>query len=61
MESVYIDKSFEAKVLNGNQIKLDVDSSTENNQPLKVFISPDNFIGIGRIRNSLLHIDKLLK
>jgi tRNA pseudouridine55 synthase len=61
MESVYIDKSFEAKVLNGNQIKLDVDSSTENNQPLKVFISPDNFVGIGRIRNSLLHIDKLLK
>lgn len=61
MESIYVDKCFETKLLNGNPIKVDFKKNNQGDEPLKVFIKPDSFIGIGRVKNSLLHIDKLLK
>lgn len=58
MKSVYIDKINETRVMNGNDVQLN--SNMDYNEKVKIYIKPDRFVGIGKVSNGLLKIDKLL-
>lgn len=60
MKSVYVDKVHEAKVLNGNEIRINSSIDARDDELLRIYIEPDRFIGIGRVSRGLLKIDKLI-
>lgn len=61
MEEIYVDSSLSKKVLNGNSIYLGGNYDIKNEGKLvKVFLHPNDFVGIGRIENNVLFIEKLL-
>ncbi|EYE88182.1 hypothetical protein Q428_09125 [Fervidicella metallireducens AeB] len=59
MQSVYIDDVYTSKLLNGNSIVYK-DNGVLKNTLVKIYIKPDRFIGIGRINNGILSVEKLL-
>lgn len=60
MKALHIDEVFEARVLNGNEIRVNTIIDAKPEELLKIYIKPDRFIGIGRINRGLLKIDKLI-
>jgi tRNA pseudouridine55 synthase len=60
MKSIYIDEKFSSKILNGNSIKIINKGVYEQNETVKVYISPNTFIAIGYIIDDILYINKLL-
>lgn len=59
MKNVYIDETYKSKLLNGNSIVYKEKGVYENTL-VKIYIKPDRFIGIGRINNGILSVEKLL-
>lgn len=60
MKSVYIDKRYEEKIMNGNEIVFDNSIQADYDEKVKIFIRPDRFVGIGKVCKGLLKVDKLL-
>lgn len=60
MNSVYIDEMYETKALNGNELIFNRNNDFEYGEIVKIYIKPDKFIGIGKVSEGLLKIDKLL-
>lgn len=60
MKSIYVDKIYETRIMNGNEIPFKAESSIEYGDNVKIYIKPDRFVGIGKVSNGLLKVDKLL-
>lgn len=60
MKSVYIDKMYETRIMNGNEVILENSINAEYDETVKIFIKPDRFVGIGKVSKDLLKVDKLL-
>lgn len=58
MKEIYIDSNLRNKVLNGNSVK--VYNNPSHDGYVKIYIKPHEFIGIGKIDNDTLFIEKLL-
>lgn len=59
MKDVYIQKAYRSNILNGNSIPLNM-KNIDNNEFVKIYMEDKEFIGIGRINNNILYIEKLL-
>ncbi|SKA86829.1 tRNA pseudouridine synthase B [Caloramator quimbayensis] len=60
MKSIFVDKKFYTKLMNGNNISISNSLEFLNNEMVKVYIENDLFIAIGKINNNNLFIEKLL-
>lgn len=60
MKSAYIDKRYEEKIMNGNEIVFNNSIQADYDEKVKIFIRPDRFVGIGKVCKGLLKVDKLL-
>lgn len=58
-KSVYIENKYYSQVMNGNEMKY-YDKDLEENEFVKVYVKPDIFIGIGRVINQGVKIEKML-
>jgi tRNA pseudouridine55 synthase len=58
-KSVYIDNKYYSQVMNGNEMRYK-DENLQENELVKVYVKPDIFIGIGRIINQSVKIEKML-
>lgn len=59
MEEVYLDMKYEAGILNGNSIRLNSETKS-NEQYVKIYLENGQFIGIGNIKMGILYVEKLL-
>lgn len=59
-KNVYLSEKLEKKVLNGNQVKVENNGEYRENELVKVFISPNKFVAIGKVNKDILSIEKLL-
>ncbi|MEG2338264.1 MAG: tRNA pseudouridine(55) synthase TruB [Clostridium sp.] len=60
MDSVFIDNKHRDKVLNGNPVKITLDSPIKEGEKVKGFLMPNTFLGIGHVKGSTFKIDKLM-
>lgn len=60
MESIYADESLSNKILNGNSVYIKKGTDYAEEERVKVYIKPDNFVGIGTVQNGVLYMEKLL-
>lgn len=60
MKSAYIDKRYEEKIMNGNEVVFENSIHADYDEKVKIFINPDRFVGIGKVCKGLLKVDKLL-
>lgn len=59
MDSLYVDNQYTKKLMNGNSIKLDMPTNNVC-KIYKIYIKPDNFIGIGYVKDKMLIVEKLM-
>lgn len=59
MESIVIPEVYKEKLLNGNSIVLHENNINEN-QHIKIYLSNNSFIGIGKVNENILYVEKLL-
>lgn len=59
MRKVHLDESLSKYILNGNSVKICQDGLYDD-ELVKVFIKPDNFTAIGKVKDSMLYIEKLM-
>lgn len=59
MDSIVVADSYKEKLLNGNSILLHNDQINKN-QYVKIYLSRNTFIGIGKINENILYVEKLL-
>lgn len=60
MKSIYVDKKYYTKIINGNSIQISNSNNFIENEKVKVYIEQDLFVAIGNINNNNLYIEKLL-
>jgi tRNA pseudouridine55 synthase len=60
MRNIYISDKLSNKIMNGNSVIIKDNSFIDYNDLVKVYITPDKFVGIGKIKGNVLYIDKLL-
>lgn len=59
MEEVHLDMKYEAGILNGNSIRLNSETKS-NEQYVKIYLENGQFIGIGNVKMGILYVEKLL-
>ncbi len=60
MKSLYVDDMFSKKILNGNSIYITDGTNYKEDERVKVYIKPNDFVGIGTVQKGILHMEKLL-
>lgn len=60
MKSLYVDDMFSKKILNGNSIYITDGTNYREDERVKVYIKPNDFVGIGTVQKGILHMEKLL-
>lgn len=60
MKSLYVDEVLSKKILNGNSICISDSSGYKEEERIKVYIKPNDFVGIGTVSKGILHMEKLL-
>lgn len=58
-DSIRVSEEYRDNLLNGNSIKLN-NLNKKDDQYVKIYLENNDFIGIGRINNNVLYVDKLL-
>lgn len=60
MKSLYVDDILTKKILNGNSVYITGSTSYKEDERVKVYIKPNDFVGIGTVQKGILHMEKLL-
>ncbi|QCX32283.1 tRNA pseudouridine(55) synthase TruB [Caloramator sp. E03] len=60
MKNLYVDKKFYKNIINGNKFPISNFSEFKDNEKVKIYIEPDEFLAIGKIYNGNVLVEKLL-
>lgn len=59
LDSIYIDERYTNKLINGNSVPVNI-NPVGDSKMFKIYLKPDKFIGIGKVKNKVLKMEKLM-